>query len=276
MSKPFFSIVIPSYNYGRFLGDALESVLRQSEDDCEVIVVDGGSTDNTLDVIRNYEANIAWWCSEKDRGQSDAFNKGFARAQGTFFTWLNADDLLLPNTLRIAKRCLQKRPACRWLTGNTIYVNESLTIQRCAAGPPWLGVIGWRTPPVIYGPTSFFHRSLFASSRGFDVEFRYGMDSDLWHQFRDMGAGFQRLNHYCWAFRIHDSSMTSHAFHAPPKPAFQRERNLIRERYRKPSRLCSAALLGLKMITGYPRSVLDTLRWRGASIQNYTRAVAGP
>lgn len=272
MSTPFFSIVIPSYNYGRFLGDAIESVLSQSDDDWELIVVDGGSTDDTIDVIQRYEKKIAWWCSEKDRGQSDAFNKGFARARGRFFTWLNADDLLLPNTLRNAKRCLQRDPACQWLAGNTIFVDESLEVEWCAAGPPWLGVVGWRVAPYVYGPSSFFHRKLFASSSGFDVSLRYGMDGDLWHQFRDMGVGFRRLNHYCWAFRIHESSMTSHAFRASPKPDFQRERDLICERYGESSRLCSTALLGLKMITGYPRSALDTLRWRGASIRDYARA----
>ena len=106
---PFFSIVIVNYNYGRFLEAAILSILNQSCVDYELIVVDGGSTDNSVDIIRKYKNSISWWCSEKDNGQSHAFNKGFAHANGRFLTWLNADDLLMPGTLAAAKKKLLKK-----------------------------------------------------------------------------------------------------------------------------------------------------------------------
>ena len=83
---PFLSVIIANYNYGRFLGEAIRSVLSQSCDDFELIVIDGGSTDDSVRVIKQYENRISYWVSEKDKGQSDAFNKGFAKASGRFLT----------------------------------------------------------------------------------------------------------------------------------------------------------------------------------------------
>lgn len=103
MSDPLFSIVIVNYNYGRYLDAAIRSVLDQSCGDKELIVVDGGSSDESVRVIERHADRIGWWCSEPDNGQSDAFNKGFSRARGRFLTWLNADDIMFPGAARPGK-----------------------------------------------------------------------------------------------------------------------------------------------------------------------------
>ena len=88
--QPLLSIVIANYNYGRFLEEAIQSVLMQDAGDlAELIICDAESTDNSVEVIKKYEKHITWWCSEKDGGQSAAFNKGFSHARGKFLTWLN-------------------------------------------------------------------------------------------------------------------------------------------------------------------------------------------
>ena len=92
--RPLLSIVIANYNYGLFLEEAIRSVLVQKCPDVELLVVDGGSSDNSVEIIRRYSDDLAWWVSEKDRGQSNAFNKGFAHANGKYLTWLNADDVM--------------------------------------------------------------------------------------------------------------------------------------------------------------------------------------
>ena len=100
MKDPILSIVIANYNYGRFLEDAIRSVcLQNMGDKIELIICDAASTDNSLEIIRKYASKIAWWCSEKDGGQSAAFNKGFSHARGKYLTWLNADDVLVSGCL---------------------------------------------------------------------------------------------------------------------------------------------------------------------------------
>ena len=118
---PKFSIVIANYNSDLMLEECLISVFTQTFSDYEIIICDGGSTDNSLNIIKKYADRLSWWCSEKDKGQSDAFNKGFSHASGEFLFWLNADDLLMPNALQNAAEYLESHPSCKWLTFNTLF-----------------------------------------------------------------------------------------------------------------------------------------------------------
>src|SRR5579863_10063148 len=101
MTLPSISIVVPNYNGGGTLARTLQSLVDQHYDGLEILVVDGGSTDNSIEVIKQYGSHITWWVSEKDRGQSHAINKGFARATGQIVNWLCSDDVLTPNALRV-------------------------------------------------------------------------------------------------------------------------------------------------------------------------------
>ena len=99
MNSPRISIIIPSFNQGRYLEETLLSVINQQYPNLELFVVDGGSTDNSVEIIKKYEQHITWWVSEKDKGQSEAINKGFKKASGEIINWLCSDDLLTPGTL---------------------------------------------------------------------------------------------------------------------------------------------------------------------------------
>src|ERR1700741_2339226 len=100
-SLPKISIITPSYNQGKYIEQTILSVIEQGYPDYELIIIDGGSTDDTIEVIKKYESKIAYWISEKDNGQADAINKGLAKATGEIFNWINSDDILEKDALQI-------------------------------------------------------------------------------------------------------------------------------------------------------------------------------
>src|SRR5262245_41237730 len=100
MKPPRISIVTPSYNQGKFIEETIRSVIDQGYTNLEYIIIDGGSTDESIDIIRRYEKHLAYWVSESDRGAADAISKGFTRATGEIFAYLNSDDVYLPGTLQ--------------------------------------------------------------------------------------------------------------------------------------------------------------------------------
>ncbi len=220
MKSPFLSVVIATYNYGSMLEEAICSVINQSDKDFELIIVDGGSKDNTVDVIRKYEKYISWWVSEPDRGQSDAFNKGFTHAKGEVITWLNADDLMLPNTISVIKKCFANRNV-DWVAGNMVcFDTETKKITKVFFGPSYYPKFlqGANKRISVFGPSSFWRRSLYNKIGPINEDLHYTMDNEYWARLTIAGVKLYRTNHYCWGFRIHEKSKTASEFsHERPK-----------------------------------------------------------
>lgn len=212
----FLSIVIANYNYGRFLDEAIESVLTQSCQDFELIIIDGGSTDNSVDVIKKHANRIVYWVSEKDSGQSNAFNKGFSRAHGRFLTWLNADDVMLPGTIDKLKRAAARHPNCEWFVGGVFWLDPDMKIVNMGRGRPF-SEIRYREGNVsVWGPSSFFTKRLLDAVGGVDERFHYTMDTDLWLRFAcKEGARYLPFCNYAWGLRLHpEAKMSRHNFTA--------------------------------------------------------------
>ena len=211
--QPLLSIVIANYNYGRFLEEAIQSVISQGEDaKLELIICDAASTDNSVEIIKKYSDRIAWWCSEKDGGQSAAFNKGFSHSHGRFLTWLNADDILLPGTVRALQHAVASHPGCEWFTGNYLqFRQDNKKIIFAPWGPHIMPgfVQTFNAPLVVFGPTSFWSRRAYESVGSIDESLHYSMDTDYWLRMKKAGFKQRRLLHCCWAFRMHDMSKTA-------------------------------------------------------------------
>lgn len=235
-NNPFFSIVIANYNYGHLLSSAIESIITQDCNDYELIIVDGGSTDNSVEVIKNYENYVSWWVSEPDKGQSNAFNKGFSHAKGKFFTWLNADDLLLPGTLSAVKSKLMKHPDVLWATGNVLFfLHANGKVLRAPWGPHYLPkwLQGQGKVVVSFGPTTFWSHIIYKKLGPIDESLHYTMDTDYWVRINQAGYKQLRINHYCWAFRMHENSKTAdyEGHITESKEIVKEEHRYIRSKY---------------------------------------------
>lgn len=212
--RQLLSIVIANYNYGRFLEEAIQSVLTQSCQDFELIVVDGGSTDNSVEIIKKYQSRISWWVSEPDKGQSNAFNKGFARARGRFLTWLNADDVMLPGVIEKLKSVAEKYPTCEWLVGGCFWLDPMMRIVNCGRGRKFSEIRYKEGNVSVWGPSSFFSRRLLDSVNGVDERFHFSMDADLWLRFASKAnVRYRPFCKYAWGLRMHpDAKMSGHNF----------------------------------------------------------------
>jgi glycosyltransferase involved in cell wall biosynthesis len=269
-SKFFFSIVIVNFNGGKYIEESIISVLNQKEKDFELIIIDGGSNDNSLSIIQKYLDRLSWWVSEPDLGQSDALNKGFSKATGKYFCWINSDDILLPNSLEIAKKYIYKYPDYHWFAANTIFFDFEGRIIRCSRGLDWKGFLFKFLPVNVGGPTSIFHRNIFDAVGKFDVSLIYTMDTNLWMRIKDAGFNFKRVHKYFWGFRIHEQSKTSHAYFGNPKIEFKLEQdkmsNINNAKYAKYFLILHYFFKILSV--SFWLSLCDTIRLRGQKISS--------
>jgi glycosyltransferase involved in cell wall biosynthesis len=184
MSAPTVSVITPSFNQAQFLPETLKSVREQTYGDVEHIVVDGGSTDGTLEILRT--APDIRWVSEKDRGQVHAINKGFAMAEGSILAWLNSDDTLSPNAVSVAVNALEVSGA-ELVYGNVEIVDEHSRRLKLSRGIPFDYRILLYGINYIGQQTVFFRRSLFDRAGPLREEFDNGFDYELWLRFAQHG-----------------------------------------------------------------------------------------
>ena len=179
LDLPLVSIVTPSYNQARFLDATLNSVLDQDYPNIEYLVVDGASTDGSVDIIRRYSDRLAWWASEKDSGQSEAINKGMRRARGEIIGWLNSDDVYLPGAVSAAVTAFRSNP-----TASVIY-GDALAID--ADGKPFntmhasqYSLVDLMAFNIICQPAAFMRRSVLEQVNFLNPAYNLLMDSLLW------------------------------------------------------------------------------------------------
>jgi len=179
MQQPLISIVTPSFNQAAFLEETLRSVAQQDYPRVEHIVIDGGSTDGSVDIIKRHAAGLAAWVSEKDRGQSHAINKGLARAQGDVLTWLNSDDTLLPGALAAVGEVFAAHPEIDLVYGDFVYTDVAGNTLRRRHLFDTISYESLLYHDYLGQPALFFRRSLLETVGPLDETLHYCMDWDL-------------------------------------------------------------------------------------------------
>jgi glycosyltransferase involved in cell wall biosynthesis/SAM-dependent methyltransferase len=206
MPWPKISIVTPSYNQGEFIERTVRSVLLQRYPDLEYIVMDGGSTDDTVERLQPYKDQFSYFVSERDEGQADAIAKGFARSSGEIMAYLNSDDLLAPDALHFVARFFQENPDIDWIYSHRCTVDERDQVIWYWILPPHQSFL-MRRWDYIPQETCFWRRSLFEKTGNIDRSYKFAMDYDLFVRFMNDGHG-RRLNRFLGAFRDHNTSKT--------------------------------------------------------------------
>ena len=209
-SLPLVTIVTPSFNQADYLEATIKSVLEQSYPHIEYIIMDGGSTDGSVDVIQKYAGKLRCWESAKDKGQTDAINKGFNRAKGDILAWLNSDDTYAnPNAIADAVNFLLANPEVAMVYADCDFINEQgQVIGKFASRQTDYAKL--RTGYVHIPQQTMFFRARYWKELGpLDPSFYFAMDYDLWVRIARQ-APIQYLPGKTWAnFRIHTSSKTN-------------------------------------------------------------------
>ena len=212
-SFPRISIVTPSFNQGKFLERTILSVLNQNYPNLEYIIIDGGSQDGSVEIIRKYEKFLSYWVSEKDAGHVDALNKGFRRATGEIAAWLNSDDLYLPEALLRVAKLFGKKRSSQVVYGNLYRIDlEDRILEETRL--TFFSASGY-----LYGgldvpqPSAFWRQELFREVGGVTQEYFFSFDTDLFYRFVLAGGRFVFLRDFLACFRLHATSKTSTLSH---------------------------------------------------------------
>lgn len=208
---PSISVVIPSFNQGEFIEETLVSVIGQCYPNLEIIVIDGGSTDNTVEVIEQYAEHIHYWQSQKDQGQADAINQGMRLSSGDVLCWLNSDDMYLPGTLLdIGRRFQSRTQDCHLVYGGSLHISQ--TTEQLAG---YVQAMGGGFDPVrltysdfIAQPSAFWTRKLWMEATELNIDYHYVLDWE-WFIRASKLTDFEYVSKLYSIYRFHDAHKSS-------------------------------------------------------------------
>ena len=230
---PKISVITPSYNQVLFIEETICSVLSQGYPNLEYIVIDGGSTDGTIDVIRKYEPYLTYWISEQDRGQSEALNKGFKISTGDWLAWLNSDDIYLPGALLKIAECIKQQSSTDWIVGATLLSGDIKSTGECfspsADSFNWVDFVCTKWSGIsLPQPSSFWSRKLWLEVGPINELLHYTMDHELWGRMAHKGYRPYCLDAHLAVFRIHSGSKTGNGMFSFYKEELDITTNWIR------------------------------------------------
>jgi len=203
---PKISIVTPSYNQAQYLEETIRSVLMQGYPNLEYIIIDGGSTDGSTEIIKNYESKISYWVSEMDHGQPHAINKGFSNATGEIMAWINSDDYYAPGAFKIIADTFKKNNTA-WVAGKcyTVELDGSIKPEN---EKPEEKIKNWFVRSLYAQPGIFWRRVLWEKTDKIDESLQYSFDYELWLQFAHHQSFPYWIDKHLAFFRLQPESKT--------------------------------------------------------------------
>lgn len=202
---PRISVITPSYQQGMYLEETIRSVLLQGFPNLDYIVIDGGSTDQSRQIIEKYTPYLTYWVSEPDSGQTNAINKGLARASGDVMGWLNSDDVLLPGALLHIGRCFATQPQTMLVCGfRKVIDSHSQFVVNWFKWPPQTAFL--QSEGCVPQETVYWRRTVWEAAGPLDESFRYAMDYEYWQRLLSRGYHFTLLPRYLGCIRWHAES----------------------------------------------------------------------
>jgi glycosyltransferase involved in cell wall biosynthesis len=210
MNYPKISVITPSYNQGQFLERTILSIINQDYPALEYIVIDGGSADNSVEIIKKYEMHLTYWVSEKDKGQTDAINKGMRKATGEIVCWINSDDILIPEALNEVARYFNRHPNVEFLNGLTVRIDKDDKILGIGhiLNNKWFHKRGMYN---ISQQGMFWKKYIFEKIGELDETFHYAMDTEWIIRLYENKIKMAIINKPLGAIRVHESTKTAFA-----------------------------------------------------------------
>lgn len=208
---PLISIVTPSFNQAQYIQETIESVLGQEYANLEYFIIDGGSTDNSKEIIQRYSDQLTYWCSEKDEGQTDALLKGFQRCTGDLFAWVNSDDVLFPGCLQAVASRYNENGNPDIIHSNVAYIDGRGRITRFVRVPRQSRFFFVRGVWHGAAPSMFYKMSSLQQAGGLKKEYHLSMDLDIWVKMIKSRVKICHIPRYTGGFRWHASSKTVHS-----------------------------------------------------------------
>ncbi|WP_017303054.1 glycosyltransferase family 2 protein [Spirulina subsalsa] len=225
---PLITIVTPSYNQGQFLEETIRSILLQGYPNLEYIIIDGGSDDNTLEIIRQYEPFLAYWISEPDGGQSEALNKGFKRATGELIGWQNSDDTYAPHALWYAANAYLNNPAADVIYGEVHHIDEQDNFIK--KYPVIEATVENMIPySSVSNHSVFYHRKIFENQQWINSELKHCMDQEFHLRLLLKGYQFTYEPRIIGYWRIHEQAKSTRQLEVWSKEAFQLCKSLYQQ-----------------------------------------------
>jgi len=245
MYLPKVLIITPSYNQGEFIEETIRSILGQNYPNLEYIIMDGGSTDNSVEIIKQYADKLYYWKSGPDEGQSAAIDDGFAMSTGEILGWVNSDDMLLPGSLECVGQHFFRNPDCHFLVGDSLHIDSQSRVIRkfYATAPSFKSLKYYRA--AFNQPAAFWRKTAFETVGGIDRKLQFCFDRDLFIKLTKLGRAHY-IPRFLAAYRWHGLSKTSRLLKVQ-----QAENIILRERYKfdhKPFLLSHLGYLGYRAL----------------------------